>query len=252
MIWASRIPVVILMCLPVAVYLFVFELYHVERLSERLTITNAVDAFPLLFFAMWKTLLFQATILAFASFWMTVDSQYGMIRVACAQPVTRLEYLVAKTAGVTAHVGVFTVTLIASLGAWAALYSGTSGIGRPEIGAFSRFSAELIVLVVALTTVAAAAASVRRTVGSGMVTATLGFIVLASMTMLPFSVVSPRLVLMRYFFFPVGEFANPYPAADVPFVRVFTVADFYRVALITTLVFALPAVLYFRKRDIVE
>ena len=74
-IWASRIPLVILVALPLGTYLFVLELYKVEGIGDRIH-GNALDALPILFFATWKTLMFQMAMLTFAAFWATVDSQY--------------------------------------------------------------------------------------------------------------------------------------------------------------------------------
>jgi hypothetical protein len=50
----------------------------------------------------------------------------------------------------------------------------------------------------------------------------------------------------------VQEFPNPFPVEDGLFLRVYSRADFYVTMLATPLVVALPAVLYFRRRDITE
>ncbi len=95
----------------------------------------------------------------------------------------------------------------------------------------------------------------RTTPGSrsGIVTAIMSFIFLALMTMLSFRVIAPQWVLMRYFSFALGELRNPFPTgSESPFVRAHSVTEFYRVAAVTPLLFMLPAVIYFRNRDIVE
>jgi hypothetical protein len=252
-IWASRIPLVILVAMPVGTYLFILELFHVERAGERLAIEHAVQALPLVFKATWSTLLFQAALLTFAAFWTTVDGQYGMVRVGCCQPLTRTEYLLGKWAGIGAHVVLFTMALVASELMWAGIYSGFHGTRPADAVAVVRFTLELAALVVAISTVAMAAASFRRTVGSGIVTALMAFILLALMTMLPFDVVSPRLLLLRYFFYPLHELPAPwYAGADSPFRRPDFLRSFYTVASITPLLVAVPAALYFSRRDIVE
>ncbi len=63
------------MALPLGSYLFVLELYEVEGIGDRIQ-GNALDTLPVLFFATWKTLMFQMAMLTFAAFWGTVDSQY--------------------------------------------------------------------------------------------------------------------------------------------------------------------------------
>lgn len=252
-IWASRIPLVILVALPVGTYLFVFELFHVERAAERLPLMHAVAALPLVFFATWKSMLFQAAILTFAAFWATIDSQYGMVRVGRCQPLSRTEWLLGKWAGITAHVVIFSLALVVSELAWAGCYVGLRGIRAADLALLSRFSFDLSVLTAALGIVAMAAASCRRTVGSGIVIALMAFIFLAFMTMVPLDVVSPRLILMRYFFYPLQDLAGPLTAgSDSPFRRPPFLTSFYTVAVVTSALFAIPAALYSTRRDIVE
>lgn len=252
-IWASRIPLGFLVATPVLTCVFVLELYHVEGLAERLPAHTALDALPVLYFATVKTMLFHGSVLAFAAFWSTVDSQYGMIRVACAQPLSRVEYLIGKWCGIGAHVILFAAALVLSQLGWTAAYSGLRGVDASAWAAVARFSAEVALFALALAVVAMAAASVRRTVGAGLVTAVLAIVALAMMVMVPFRVLSPRLVLMRYFFFPLGEFPNPFPLQpDSPFVRVHSLLDFVLVATATPLLAALPALVCFARRDITE
>jgi ABC-type transport system involved in multi-copper enzyme maturation permease subunit len=252
-IWASKIPLVIVVALPAGTYLFILELYHVERMSDHLAIGNAVQALPLVFKATWSTLLFQAAMLTFAAFWATVDSQYGMIRVGCCQPLTRTEYLLGKWSGISAHIVLFSIALVLAEVMWTGIYSGFRGVGAGDGVRVARFALELAVLIVAISVVAMAAASCRRTVGSGIVTALMAFILLAVMTMLPFDVLSPRFILLRYFFYPLQGLAVPMSAgADSPFRRPDFLTSFYAVAVATPLLFAVPAALYFRSRDIVE
>jgi ABC-type transport system involved in multi-copper enzyme maturation permease subunit len=252
-IWASKIPLVILVALPVGTWLFILELYHVERAGERLAFANAVQALPLVFKATWGTLLFQAAMMTFAAFWTTIDSQYGMVRVGCCQPVTRIEYLLGKWIGIGAHIVLFTTALVVSELAWTGLYSGVRGIRASDVVSVARFVFDLAVLILAIGVVAMAAASCRRTVGSGIVTALMAFLLLAFMTMLPFDLVSPRLILLRYFFYPLQDLpAQISRGGDSPYLRPPFLTSFYSVALATSLFFAVPAAVYFRRRDIVE
>jgi ABC-type transport system involved in multi-copper enzyme maturation permease subunit len=251
-IWASRIPLIFLLAIPALSYVVVFELYHVEQMGTRLSPGHALEALPILFVAVWKLLIFQVAVLAFSAFWATVDSQYGMIRVVGTQPLSRLEYLWGKWMGVGAHIAILTVGLILSLFGWTALYSGVRGIQAADVTALLGFSLELTVVTLALGGIGLASGTFRRTVGSGIVTAVLVFIGLSVMMTLPFDVFPPRFVLMRYLFFPVQEFPNPFPVEDGLFLRVYSRADFYVTMLATPLVVALPAVLYFRRRDITE
>jgi ABC-type transport system involved in multi-copper enzyme maturation permease subunit len=252
-IWASRIPLTILVAVPALTYLFVFELYHVEHLNDLMKPTNALQSLPVVFFAIWKSLLFQAAVVGFSAFWATVDSQYGMVRIGVCQPVTRIEYLVGKWFAISAHVAILAAGFSASLIGWTCLYSGVHGLGVAGVLAMMRFSLELVCLVASIAAITMIAASFRRTVGSGIMVAFMAFIALAIMTVLPFHVLSPRFVLFRYFSFPLGELPDPFPTeGDSIYVRVRTVADFVLVTTMTPLLLALPALAYFRRRDIGE
>ena len=250
---AARMTLAFLLALPVGTWLFAFELYHVESAADRLGVPNVLHAVPMLFFASWKTLLFQAALVSFAAFWTTLDSQYGMIRVACAQPVSRTTYLVGKWLGIGGHVVILTAVYVLCHGLWGALYSGPGGMGPVQWTALARFAIEVLAFSLALAWVGMAAASFRRTVGSGIVIAVMAVVVLALMTMLPFDLVPPRLVFMRYFFFPLGELPNPWPGEhDSPFVRVRTLMEFWTIVPATPFVLSVAALLHFRRRDITE
>jgi ABC-type transport system involved in multi-copper enzyme maturation permease subunit len=241
-----------LLALPVGTYLVAFELYHVEGAAERLPVPNVLHAVPLLFFASWKTLLFQTALVAFAAFWTTLDSQYGMIRVACAQPVSRATYLLGKWLGIGGHVVILAAVYVLCHGLWGALYAGLGGMGGADWTALLLFAVEVVAFSLALTWIGMAAAAFRRTVGAGIVTAAVAVVVLALMTMLPFSLVPPRLVFMRYFFFPLGELPNPWPGNDSPFLRVRTLTEFWTIVPATPLLLSAAALLHFGRRDITE
>ena len=175
-----------------------------------------------------------------------------MIRVACAQPVSRSTYLVGKWLGIGGHVVVLSAVYVLCLGVWGMLYSGL-GAGSVPWAALARFVIEVLAFSLALTWVAMAAASFRRSVGGGIVTAVMAVVLLAMMTMLPFSLVPPRFVFMRYFFFPLGELPNPWSGQhDSPFVRVRTLAEFWAIVPSTPLILSMAALLHFRRRDITE
>ncbi len=252
--WASRIPLAFAVITALLVSVFAFEVYHVERALEHVPsphgTPNVASAF---LFGTWKTLLFPAALVAFCAFWVTVDSQYGMIRVGSLQSLTRAEYLVGRWLALAAYASLFAATYVLSHLAWIVAYSGGTAFGLIGAGRMARFSAEMVLVAVALALIAAAAASFRRTVGSGIVTACLAIIGLALMTMLPTHVVSPRLVFMRYFFFPFGELVDPFTDYhDSPFVRAHGLGDFVLVMVATPLAFMIPAAVHFCRRDITE
>jgi hypothetical protein len=251
-ILASRMPLIFLLATPALCFIVVFELFHVEQVGTRLELAHALDAFPLLFVTVWKMLMFQMAVLAFSAFWTTVDSQYGMVRVVGTQPISRLEYLLGTWMGVVAHVAIQAGGLVLSLLGWAVLYCGVSGVDWTDMTRLLLFSLELVVFTAAICVIGLASASFRRTVGSGIVTAVMAFIGLSIIMTLPFDVFPPRFVFVRYLFFPVQEFPNPFPGDDSLFVRLYSHGDFYLTVLATPLLLAIPAVLYFQRRDITE
>lgn len=250
-IWASRVPLAFLLATVLVVSLFVVELRYVERVREG----APMDVFPLLVFATWKTLLFPAALVAFCAYWTTLDSQYGMLRVGCALPLSRTEYLVGRWLALSAYVCLFCSVLVAAQVAGVGACFGVEGVSSSDLARIGRFAVELTAFVLAIAWISAAVASLRRSVGAGIVTAYLVMLGLAFMTMLPHHVLPPRFVLMRHFFFPLQEFGDPFAVSgyrDTPFARVFTRFDFWRVVLATPLAFGVPALLYFRGRDVTE
>jgi ABC-type transport system involved in multi-copper enzyme maturation permease subunit len=255
-IWVSHVPLAFLVSTVVVVSLFALDLYHFEGMRGGAYAKRAaMDVLPILAFASWKTLLLPAALIAFCAFWTTLDSQYGMIRVGCVLPLSRTQYLLGRWLALSAYVLLFGAVFVLVQLAWVAAYSGLAGVGAAELARVVRFSVEVLAFLLALAGVASAVASTRRTVGAGVVTAYLAAIGLAFMTMLPHDLVPPRLLLMRHFFFPLQEFVDPFAAQgyrDTPFARVYTRADFWLVVLATPFAFLVPALLYFRRRDITE
>jgi ABC-type transport system involved in multi-copper enzyme maturation permease subunit len=240
----------------VIVSLFAFNFYRFELVRGGAYAKRAaMDVLPVLLFGTWKTLLLPAALIAFCAFWTTLDSQYGMIRVGCCQPLSRTEYLAGKWLAVSLYVLLFCIAFVLVHLVWVAVESGLSGVGAAGLARIGRFALELSVFALALSWVSMAVASLRRTVGGGIVTAYLAVITLALTTMLPHDLVPPRLVLMRHFFFPLQEFPDPFAAMgyhDTPFARMYTSGDFWFVVVATPLAFLVPALLVFRRRDITE
>jgi len=73
-----------------ATVLFVYQIFYIVGVTERYSVPNAYYAVPLLFYVTWgKTLLIFLPLVAFSVYCVTVESQFGMIRVLCAQPLER-------------------------------------------------------------------------------------------------------------------------------------------------------------------
>lgn len=146
---AARMTLVFVLALPAGTYLFAYELYHVERMVDHMPVPNAYHSLAVLFFASWKTLLFQLALTAFAAFWTTLDSQYGMIRVACSQPVSRSTYLLGKWLGIGGHVVLLSAVVLCPL-VWSAVYTGFRGMGPTQWWAICRFAVEAIVFALSV------------------------------------------------------------------------------------------------------
>jgi len=252
--WASRIPLGFVVTTVLLVSVFAFEVYHVERAFDHVQPPNGTAKVASMYlFGTWKTLLFPAALIAFCAFWATVDSQYGMIRVGTLQSLARTEYLAGRWLALLAYASLFAATYVLGHLAWIVAYSGWAALDLVGGGRLARFSAETLSVAAALALIASAVASMRRTVGSGIVTAYLAVIGLALMTMLPWHLVPPRFVFMRYLFFPFGELVDPFTDYhDSPFVRANSLTDFVFVMAVTPLAFVIPAAVRFCRRDITE
>ena len=256
-IYATRVPQICYLAITAACYLWVFQMYYVEKVSIRMTPSNFFYAFPVLFFGTWKSLAFPVTIICCAASWMVIESQHGMIRVCCTQPVARWEYLAGKMLAILGHVALMTLVYIGAQLGYVALYSGVRGFNAAQAAALGRFVLHQMVLVLALTWIAVSVASFRKTSGAAIVTACLAMIFLGFMTTLPHDVLPPEYVFMRLSVFPIGDLPNPFGhwrdfKADNPFRQIYTPLNFYLVMFITPLLFFLPALLHFTRRDITE
>jgi ABC-type transport system involved in multi-copper enzyme maturation permease subunit len=252
-IWVSRTPAAFLLAIVLVTSLISINFYWIERAPDHLHPNSVMDVLPLLYFVTWKMMLFHFGVIGFGAYWTTLDSQHGMIRVTAVQPISRLELLIGKWLAILAHVALFGVALILCPLVWAAACSGLHGIGWTEAATFGRFSGQLIVYLLAFTLATTAAASFRRSVGAGIVTALLTFAGLAMLTMLHRDLVPPRLVLIKYWFFPIQEFGDALSGwRDSPLKRMYGTADFLTVTLVTPLLVAIPALLHFQRRDITE
>jgi ABC-type transport system involved in multi-copper enzyme maturation permease subunit len=253
-IFDSRMPAIYCMAAFFAVYLWVFDLYHVEQINTVLKPKNFIQVLPVLFRVTWTSLLFHVGIIAFVTYWVAVDSQYGMIRVTCAQPVSRIEFLLARCTAISVHVVVITSVFLASVAFWPLAYSGAAGVTSSDALMVARCFLHALVFTMAVAWIAMAAALFRRSVGSALVGACITFIALGFLSVMPHDLLPPRFVFMRYFVFPLGDLVNPWGAlrSDNPFRQMYPAQMFYLVMLVTPLLFFLPAAIDFHRRDISE
>ncbi len=231
-----------------AIYLFVIQLYYVEGVAEHWSIPNAYYAVPLLFYVTWgRTILLFLFLVAFSVYCVTVESQYGMIRVLCAQPLARWQYVVGKYAAIQCHIVLLTATYVVCLFIWATLQSGLRGFtfdqGLSLFGLYTR----VLIYSLGVSSISISIALLRRTMISALVTAAFAFFALALLTMYR-SLEFGRYYFVRYYFSAMENLPFPFKA-DFP---LYPFNLFCVVTLVTCLIFFLPPLLYFHFRDITE
>ena len=249
--YAFRIPQIAYASIPAFLLLFVFQLFYVERLSAHLGPVTVLEALPYLFFVSWKTIFFQLFIVAFSSYCVAVDSQYGMIRIGCTQPVSRFQYLLGKSIAIELHVILFAVVYVASLFLWVCICTGFRGLSAPTATAVVSLASRTAVFCVALSGCMVAVSVLRRSLLDALVTCCVVFACLALLTTLPMRFHLEAGLFLRYFFYPIAavlpkDWPLPFPMQHAP------LWQFVLVSFTTPAIFFIPAVLHFQFRDISE
>jgi len=231
-----------------AIYMFVIQIYYVEGVAWHWSIPNAYYAVPLLFYVTWgRTILLFLFLVAFSVYCVTVESQYGMIRVLCAQPLARWQYVVGKYAAIQCHIVLLTATYVLCLFFWATLQSGLRGFTiYHSLALFGMFT-RVLIYSLGVSSISISIALLRRTMISALVSAALAFIWLGLLTMYR-SLEFGKYYFIRYYFAAMENLPFPFKA-DFP---MYPFNLFWVVTLVTCLIFFLPPLLYFHFRDITE
>jgi ABC-type transport system involved in multi-copper enzyme maturation permease subunit len=249
--YAFRIPQIAYASIPAFLFLFVIQLFYVEHLSTRLGATTVSDLIPYLFFASWKTILFQLFIIVFSVYCVAVDSQYGMIRIGCTQPVSRAQYLLGKTIAIELHVALLALVYVASLFTWASIYNEFRGISVAAITAVASVAARTVVFCVGLSACMVAVSAVRKTLLGAFVSSCVVFACFALLTTLPSRFHLEPALFLRYFFYPIaGILPNDWPIAFP--MKNAPLWQFVLVSLATPAICLVPALAHFHFRDISE
>jgi ABC-type transport system involved in multi-copper enzyme maturation permease subunit len=252
-LWALPIVRLAVAITPVAMYLFIADMYHIHKLPLHTSVQNLFDALPWVLFDAWKTLILQTVIVCIAAYSPAVEGQYGMIRLLCAQPMSRTEYVLGKGAAISIHVTALTLVFVGSAVAWTALYSGMHGVSWADLNQLALCTLAFVIFAQALGWIAYSLALLRRTIGEALITVVGFFTLFGFMT-----AYSPRRMqvyfLIRYAFFPWKYLRR----LDVEFKSMAslysssTLVDLFLVALVTSgLAFAAGYVSFVR-RDITE
>jgi len=252
-LWAFSIVRLAVAITPFAMYVFVAEVYHVDKLPLHASVHNLFDALPWILFNAWKTLFLQMFIVCFAAYAASVESQYGMIRLLCAQPMSRTEYILGKGVAIAFYVTALTLVFVASAVAWSAVYSGVRGASWGDLKQLGLCAFSLVIFTLALGWTAYSLALIRRTIGESLITA-FGFFVLLMFAM----VYLPRHVnsyfLVYYAFFPWKYFLRPGfgLGPEASHYASSTLFDLSWVALITSALALAVGYASFVRRDITE
>ncbi len=231
-----------------AIYIFVFQIYYVEDLRNHWPTPNAYFVVPLLFYATWgKTILIFAFLAAFSVYCVTVESQYGMIRVLCAQPLARWQYVVGKYAAISCHVILLTATYVLSLFIWATVQAGLRGFTFDQGLSLFDFFSKVLIYSLGVSWISVSVALLRRTMISALVTTCFAFIGLGLLTTYR-SLEFGQYHFVRYYFIALENLPFPFK----PNVPMYPYNTFCLVTLITCLIFFLPPLLYLQFRDITE
>jgi ABC-type transport system involved in multi-copper enzyme maturation permease subunit len=249
--FAFRIPQIAYVSIAAFPLLFVIQLFYVEHLSAQLGIRTVTEVIPYLFFASWKTILLQPFFIAFTAYCVVVDSQYGMIRIGCTQPVARAQYILGKSIAIELHVVLFALVYIASLFMWVGIYTGFRGLSVTGLLALASLAARTVVFCCGLTGCMIGVSIMRKTLLDAFVSCCVVFVGFALLTTLPPQFHLEPGLFLRYFFYPISgilpkDWPIPFPMKNAPFWQ------FLSVSLVTPTVCLLPALLHFHFRDISE
>jgi ABC-type transport system involved in multi-copper enzyme maturation permease subunit len=247
--YAFRIPQIAYASIAAFLLLFVIELFYVEGVvSGTSTVTDVIFY---LFFDSWKTIFFQLFVIAFSAYCIAVDSQYGMIRIGCTQPVSRTQYLLAKSIAIELHVALFTLVYVASLLMWVCICTRFRGLSATELPALASLAARTVVFCCGLSGCMIGVSTLRKSLLDAFVCCCVVFVGFFFLAMLPKRYHLQPALFVRYIFYPVAGilpkgWSIPIPMKDAP------LWQFLLVSLVTPAVCFLPALVYFHFRDISE
>ena len=249
--YAFRIPQIAYASIAAFLLFFVIELFYVERLSAHLGPATVIEVIPYLFFVSWKTVAFQLFIITFGAYCVAVDSQYGMIRIGCTQPVSRIQYLLGKAIAIELHVALFVLVYLASLLFWVCLCTGFRGLSLSAIPAVASLAARTVVFCLGWSGCVIAVSVFRKSLLDAMVSSCVLFVCFALLTTMPTRFHLESGLLLRYFFYPIGgilpkSWPIPFPMQNAP------LWQFLLVSFATPAICFIPALLHFQFRDISE
>jgi ABC-type transport system involved in multi-copper enzyme maturation permease subunit len=249
--YAFRIPQIAYVSIVAFLVLFVFQLFLAERLLAHLGPATVNEVIPYLFYASWKSILFHVFIIAFSAYCVAVDSQYGMIRIGCTQPVSRAQYLLGKSIAIELHVALFALVYVASIFIWVCICTEFRGLSFPGLLALSSLAVRTVVFCVGLSGCMIGVSILRKTLLDAFVSCCVLFVGFGLLLTLPPEFHLRPVLFLRYFLYPIAGILPKgwpiqFPMKDAPFWQ------FLLVSMVTPTVCLIPAFVRFHFRDISE
>jgi ABC-type transport system involved in multi-copper enzyme maturation permease subunit len=247
-IYDFRFPQISSVFIFLAVFLFVIQIYYVEHVPLHRPVPNAYYAVTLLYYVTWsQALLIFLFFAAFSVYCVTVESQYGMVRVLCAQPLARWQYVAGKYAAILCHVALLATTYVISLLIWGVVQSGVRGMTLDQWLSLLVMYSCVLIYTLAIAWISISVALLRKTMISSLVAVAGTFAGLGLMTTYR-SLEWGKYYFIRYYFMGLENLPMPF---RFEFPR-YPFTTFCLVTLATCLIFAVPPLLYFHFRDITE
>jgi ABC-type transport system involved in multi-copper enzyme maturation permease subunit len=208
---------------------------------------NAFEAFPSLLWETWPSSWLIAITLSV--YLLAIENQYGMIRITCSQPLTRLDYLAGKYLAVSAHVVMLGSAYLSSHLVWGILLVGLRGANWVALLHFFICCGVALLFLLSLAWIALAMGLYRKTLATAISTAWLTF--LLGLLVLSLSHELKPYIVFMYWPMPMSFLFAQDPIL-VQILKGLTPSGFIVVALATLLLLGLPAAIYFTERDITE
>lgn len=252
-VFALKFPAYASLGVVVFVALVTYQLVGGEHIMERLQERNALALLPYLVWASWgKLVVIPIFLIVFATYCTAVDSQYGMVRIGCTQPLTRVDFALGKTAAIVVHAVLFVMLYLCLLILASALLGGMHfAVNAKEIGALFSFGFRLVVLNAAIAWLATGAAFFRKTLLTAFVTALLVVVGCIWLNTLPTEFGLRPYLLFRYFLYPLVPILPSGWSFEIPNADC-SIWQFAAAALGMPAILWSASIAYFVKRDITE
>jgi ABC-type transport system involved in multi-copper enzyme maturation permease subunit len=216
-IWAMRFPRYGGAGLIVFIGLITYELFAGEHLAGHVHCTSALTLMPYLIMATWGNLfVIPLYLMGLAAYCMSIDSQYGMIRVGCSQPLSRVGYIASKSIAILLHSALFVSAYFFLLLVVSAIAGRSITAPYTEVAPILASYLQLLIFCVSFAWLVAGAALFRHTLLESFVSAILVIVALVWLNMMPMHFGLNPYLLLRYYLYPVSSILRKEWLANFP------------------------------------